>query len=65
VKAKFGDNTKVLIAVGGWGDAGFSVAAANATTRELFASNVATMLNATDADGLGKIPHISPLRGSK
>jgi len=39
LKAKFGDNTKVLIAVGGWGDAGFSIAAANATTRELFASN--------------------------
>jgi len=60
MKAKFGDSTKVLIAVGGWGDAGFSIAVSNATTRELFAPTVATMLNATDADGLGKNSRISP-----
>jgi len=52
VKAKFSSRTKVLISVGGWGDDGFSAAMANATSRALFAENVATMLKETGADGV-------------
>lgn len=43
--------TKILVAIGGWGDTGFSVAAYNHTSREAFARNVARMVTATGADG--------------
>ncbi|KAK0657071.1 family 18 glycosyl hydrolase [Cercophora newfieldiana] len=43
VRALFDPGTKVCMAIGGWGDtAGFSVGAANDTSRKLFAKNVAT-----------------------
>lgn len=53
VRANFTDGTKILIAIGGWGDSiGFSVAALTTETRKTFAQNVARMVTATDADGI-------------
>jgi GH18 family chitinase len=53
VRAKFTKDTKVMIAIGGWGDTiGFSVAALNPETRRTFAENVARMVEATGADGI-------------
>ncbi|KAK2765403.1 hypothetical protein FQN54_008249 [Arachnomyces sp. PD_36] len=49
----FDKGTKVLIAVGNWGDnAGFSLAATNETTRALFSKNVAATLDTLGADGV-------------
>lgn len=53
MKEMFGNGTKVLISVGGWG-AYFNVTAATETSRALFAKNVAKMLADTGADGVGK-----------
>jgi GH18 family chitinase len=53
VRAKFTKDTKVMIAIGGWGDTiGFSVAALNPETRRTCAENVARMVEATGADGI-------------
>ncbi|KAK4097092.1 glycoside hydrolase family 18 protein [Parathielavia hyrcaniae] len=53
VRAKFPRYTKVMVAIGGWGDTiGFSVAALNDETRKTFAENVASMVAATGADGV-------------
>ncbi|KAK4162312.1 glycoside hydrolase superfamily [Cladorrhinum sp. PSN259] len=53
VRAKFPKDTKVMIAIGGWGDTiGFSVAALTDETRKTFAENVASMLRITGADGV-------------
>jgi len=55
IKERFGKETKVVISVGGWSwTAPFADAAANSTSRCLFAENVATMLDNTGADGVGK-----------
>lgn len=43
--------TQVLVAIGGWGDTGFSIAARNDTSRKSFARNIAKMVEATGADG--------------
>jgi GH18 family chitinase len=51
-RAKFAPGTKILVAIGGWGDTiGFSVAALTPETRTMFAQNVARMVAATGADG--------------
>lgn len=47
----FVDGTKILVAIGGWGDVGFSSIAQNDTTRKSFAQNVARMVQVTGADG--------------
>lgn len=47
----FVDGTQILVAIGGWGDTGFSVAARNDAARKTFAKNVARMVQATGADG--------------
>lgn len=53
VRAKFPKETKIQVAIGGWGDTiGFSVAALNDETRKTFAENVANMVVATGADGV-------------
>ncbi|KAK4452138.1 endochitinase 1 [Podospora aff. communis PSN243] len=53
VRANFTKDTKVMIAIGGWGDTiGFSVAALTPETRKTFAENVARMVEATGADGI-------------
>lgn len=52
VRPKFANGTKVMVAIGGWGDtAGFSRAAATDSSRKLFAQNVKAMLEHTGADG--------------
>ncbi|SPQ25933.1 8ba48589-7f9f-4f13-ba52-7581dfda5134 [Thermothielavioides terrestris] len=53
VRAKFPKGTKVMVAIGGWGDtAGFSAAALTDETRKTFAENVANMVTTTGADGI-------------
>lgn len=53
VRSKFPKGTKVMVAIGGWGDTlGFSVAALTDETRKLFAENVANMVRDTGADGV-------------
>ncbi len=52
VRAKFPDGTKILVAIGGWGDTeGFSVAALDDKSRQAFPTNVARMVLNTGADG--------------
>ena len=52
VRTQFPRETKVMVAIGGWGDTnGFSDAAADDATRKVFAENVARMVAATGADG--------------
>lgn len=51
-RSKFAPGTMVMVATGGWGDTeGFSVAAANESSRKLFAQNIKLMVEATGADG--------------
>lgn len=53
VRAKFPEETKVMVAIGGWGDTlGFSAAALDSETRRRFAENVANMVATTGADGV-------------
>ncbi|KAK4207782.1 glycoside hydrolase superfamily [Rhypophila decipiens] len=53
VRPLFVPGTKVMIAIGGWGDTqGFSSAALNDTTRKRFAGNIARMVSHTGADGV-------------
>ncbi|CEJ57128.1 hypothetical protein PMG11_05833 [Penicillium brasilianum] len=53
MRKRFGPDTKVMIAIGGWGDtAGFSDGAKDDTTRKRFAKNVASMLDTNNFDGV-------------
>ncbi|PVI02757.1 glycoside hydrolase family 18 protein [Periconia macrospinosa] len=52
VRPKFPNNTKIMVAVGGWGDNGFSAAAQTDQSRALFADNVKKMIALTGADGV-------------
>lgn len=51
VRSKFAEGTKIIVAIGGWGDTGFSKASMTVNTRRLFAKNVKAMVDATGADG--------------
>jgi GH18 family chitinase len=52
VRSQFAEGTKVMIAIGGWGDTeGFSEAAKSAEGKTLFARNVKAMIEFTGADG--------------
>jgi GH18 family chitinase len=52
VRAKFPQGTKIMVAIGGWGDTfGFSAAALAEETRRAFAEGVARMVSDTGADG--------------
>lgn len=54
MRKRFSPNTKLMIAIGGWGDtAGFSAGAKDATSQAQFAKNVASMLEANGFDGVG------------
>ena len=56
VSGLFEEGTKVLIAIGSWGDrAGFSQGAKTKESRALYAKNVAAMLDSVGADGVGEI----------
>ncbi|KAI0126316.1 glycoside hydrolase family 18 protein [Xylariales sp. AK1849] len=49
----FSPDTKVMVAIGGWGDThGFDVAARTEKSRQRFARNVAAMIQKTGADGV-------------
>jgi GH18 family chitinase len=53
VRKKFPASTKIMVAIGGWGDTeGFSVAAKTRESRERFGRNVAAMVRDTGADGM-------------
>jgi GH18 family chitinase len=53
VRKRFPGDTKVMVAIGGWGDTqGFEEAAKNETTRKRWARQVAAMVTATGADGI-------------
>ncbi|KAI1074840.1 glycoside hydrolase family 18 protein [Whalleya microplaca] len=52
-RSRFHADTKILVAIGGWGDtAGFEVAARTDESRARFAHNVAAMVRDTGADGV-------------
>lgn len=52
MRAQFAPDTKVMIAIGGWGDTkGFSEAARTEEGRKNWAGNVAEMVRAMGADG--------------
>jgi chitinase len=54
MRKRFSPDTKVMIAIGGWGDtAGFSEGAKSDKSRERFAKNVASMLDDNGFDGVG------------
>lgn len=53
MRSRFDNDTKVMVAIGGWGDtAGFSEGAATETSRALYAQNVAAMLDTMGFDGV-------------
>ena len=53
MRARFDDGTKVMVAIGGWGDtAGFSAGAVSNSSRSLYAQNVAAMVNNLGLDGV-------------
>lgn len=56
-KARFPTGAKMMIAIGGWGDAGFHDAMRNDSMIQRFATNVAIMLNTTGLDGAGTTSH--------
>ncbi|KAI1800333.1 glycoside hydrolase family 18 protein [Daldinia bambusicola] len=52
-RSKFNPGTKVMVAIGGWGDsAGFDIGARTDKSRQRFAHNVAAMVHDTGADGV-------------
>ena len=52
-RTRFAPGTKIMVAVGGWGDtAGFEVAARDATSRKRWARNIKAMVDSTGADGM-------------
>lgn len=52
-RAKFSPETKIMVAIGGWGDsAGFDEGACTDESRAKFARNVAAMVKDTGADGV-------------
>lgn len=52
LRSRFEKDTKIMIAIGGWGDTvGFGVAAATEESRKLFAANIADLLVKFDFDG--------------
>lgn len=56
MRKRFSSGTKLMVAIGGWGDtAGFSEGAKDAASRTRYAKNVASMLDANGFDGVGKI----------
>lgn len=52
IRQKFKANTKIMVAIGGWGDAGFEEAASDDSTRKRWARQVKAMVDLTGADGI-------------
>jgi chitinase len=54
MRKRFETGTKVMIAIGGWGDtSGFSEGAKDEESRTRYARNVADMINTLGFDGVG------------
>jgi hypothetical protein len=51
VRSKFAKGTAIMVAIGGWGDNGFSRAANSDASRKIFANNIKAMVDFTGADG--------------
>ncbi|GAP84408.2 putative chitinase 1 [Rosellinia necatrix] len=52
-RSRFQSGTKIMVAIGGWGDtSGFDIAARTEESRARFARNVADMVRDTSADGV-------------
>lgn len=55
MRKRFSPNTKLMLAIGGWGDTqGFSDGAKDEQSRQLFAKNVASVLDDNGFDGVGR-----------
>jgi chitinase len=55
LRKRFGPDTKVMVAIGGWGDTkGFSEGAKDDASRARYAKNVATMIEDLGIDGVGE-----------
>lgn len=53
VRTKFAEGTKIMVAIGGWGDTeGFEAAARSVQSIEVWARNVKVMVEVTGADGM-------------
>ncbi|KAJ5233829.1 CAZyme family GH18 [Penicillium citrinum] len=53
MRKRFGPDTKLMVAIGGWGDSeGFSTGAKDDASRKTYAKNVAAMLEANNFDGV-------------
>lgn len=53
VRTHFEPDTKVMVAIGGWGDStGFEAAAKDDTSRKRWAAQVKSMVDLTGADGV-------------
>jgi GH18 family chitinase len=53
VRGRFPNHTKLMVAIGGWGDTkGFEEAAKTEFSRKRWARQVAAMVAATEADGI-------------
>lgn len=53
VRQQFKADTKIMVAIGGWGDStGFEEAARNEPSRKRWASQVKAMVDLTGADGI-------------
>lgn len=51
-RAQFAPGTKIMVAIGGWGDTvGFALGATTQESRQNWAQNVAIMIRDTGADG--------------
>lgn len=61
MRGRFVEGTKVMIAIGGWGDtAGFSEGSKDDASRSQYAKNVAEMLEKVGADGVGMFENFVP-----
>jgi chitinase len=55
MRKRFTPNTKVMVAIGGWGDTnGFSEGAKDDVSRTRYAKNVAAMIDSLGIDGIGE-----------
>lgn len=62
IRGRFANGTKLLIAIGGWGDtAGFSACSKEDASRKQYAKNVAEMVNKHGFDGVGMVSSSLPI----
>jgi chitinase len=65
-RKRFSKDTKLLVAIGGWGDtSGFSTGAKDEASRKRYAKNVAAMVQEFGLDGVGMLPSLYSRAGMK